>query len=146
MNKDVTKTLLLLVGIAVLLSGCGENAPSRDHFPVLKDQLYKLQVAVVEQNITAIDSLITPEAIRAERNADSLISFVNGASGDFVFARFGDYDIVYTNELGLISCYVMDSTGSRNRPIRLIYHYDNHEWRLDSFEIGSPEAEPEDSL
>ncbi|MDH4158554.1 MAG: hypothetical protein OEW00_14900 [candidate division Zixibacteria bacterium] len=125
--------------LAVLLAivgGCSEKPPSRDHIPALRNVLYRLQVAVREQNRAAIDSLLSNQAVSTRQSSDSLLTFIY-FFGDkyFPFERFGDYDIAYTEDRARIDCYIMDSTGRADRPVTFTFALEHDLWLLKQFEV-----------
>ena len=135
---------LLLFVCFILLStlggGCSEETPSRDHIPVLRQQLYKLQEAVRTKDRVLLDSLLSVQILSNKQNSDSLLSFVfNYNDGYFPFERFGDYVISYTEDKARIDCYVMDSTNTLERPIVLTLVYEHDMWLLKRFERGQPD-------
>lgn len=135
----VRSTLCAIV--LVLLSGCAEKTPTRDHIPLLKRKIYDLQQAVKSKNQAAIDSLLSVKIISRGQSSDSLLTFVYGADGDFGFERFANYDITYTNDRARVDCFVMDSTALTDRPITLFLVYEHDRWLFTSFETGRPESD-----
>ena len=99
-SRDAMRLLLyfLTACVAVLLlsAGCGEETPSRDHIPALKEKVFLLQQAVKGKNRAAIDSLMSPEILSFRQDSDSLLRFVFGPEERFAFRRFGKCDIFYT--------------------------------------------------
>lgn len=124
--------IILLVGM-VLPTGCGKKKINRDYIPILKDNLYKLQMAVKDQNLAQIDSLLSVKVIKKKLSSDSLIRFIYGADYNFGFVQFGNAEIVYTNEKARIDCYLMDSTSSHDRPIVFFLELDHDLWLFTSF-------------
>lgn len=138
------KTRLTLIGLLALfifaLVGCGpEKTPSRDYFPILKEGLNQLQAAVLARDTAAVDSLVIPKLRKDNKGADSLFRYVYGPDNSFAFEKFGDYEIVYTHSKARIDCYVMDSTGSQDRPTTLIYELTKEHWLLKSI---APRTKP----
>jgi len=134
---------LLILGCFIFLltlgGGCGKETPSRDHIPVLRHQLYKLQEAVKAKDRVLLDSLLSVKILSNKQNSDSLLSFVfNYNDSYFPFERFGDYVISYTEDKARIDCYVMDSTNTLERPIVLTLVYEHDLWLLKRFEPGHP--------
>lgn len=127
-------TTLILVFVLLIVSfGCSVKSPKRDNIPLIKKSLLKLQQAVEQKNIAAIDSLLSGKIKKEKGSADSLLSFVYGPNGNFVFKQFGDYEIAYTKDKARIDCFVMDSTKSKNRPIVFYFRFENKLWRLSGF-------------
>ncbi len=126
----------LMAGVLLIISGCPDQTPSRDHIPVLKRQVYRLQEAVKARDRTVIDSLLSPDILSHKQDSDSLIRFVYGPNDDFAFERFGDCEIVYTSDRARVECFVMDSTGHRDRPLELTLIYRHEMWLLSRFEPG----------
>lgn len=135
--------------LAILLSsGCDEQTPSRDHIPVLKQRLVQLQEAVRIRDRTAIDSLLSVKILSHQLDSDSLLRLVYGEEGSFAFVQLALGEINYTNDRARIDCYVVDTSGRRDRPITLTYTHEHDLWLLTRFEIGHAEAvvqEPLDS-
>ena len=125
--------------LAILLSiagGCSEKAPSRDHIPALREVLYKVQVAVKDQNRAAIDSLLSIQTVATGHTSDSLLKFIYFFHDRyFAFERFGNYDIAYTEDRARIDCYIMDSTGTANRPVTFTLAFEHDLWLLKQFEV-----------
>jgi hypothetical protein len=135
--------ICVIVAAVIQLSGCTEKTPSRDHIPLLKERIYSLQEAVKDRNRPAMDSLLSPEILSIDQSSDSLLRFVYGADGQFPFERFGDCEIIYTNNIAHIDCFVMDSTNRTDRPIAFTFTYKHDLWLLKRFEAGRPD---DDSL
>ena len=118
------------------MTGCAEKAPSRDHIPVLKRRVYELQEAIAARNRAAIDSLSSVRILAGAQGSDSLLKFVYGPADEFSFERLGDYEIFYTGDKALIDCYIMDTTGRKDRPMRFTFVYEHDLWLLKGFEPG----------
>jgi len=130
----------ILIALSVMiLAGCDNEPPSRDHMPALQKRLYELQVAVARKDRAAIDSLLSVDILSIGETSDSLLSFVYGPDSDFIFNRFGNYQIFYTDDIARIDCFVMDSLGQSTRPIVLTLVNQHDLWLLKRFEIKSPE-------
>lgn len=137
-TKFTESASILLFAVLVLLTSCGkEKTPSRDHIPIIKERLSKLQDGVKNQNISAIDSLLSVDILKKNQGSDSLLSFVFGPNRDFAFESFGQPVIIYTDEVAQVECFVMDSTHQNNRPVVLKYVYVSDQWLLNGFEINS---------
>ena len=131
--------ILLTVGILiVMIVACGPKTPSRDHIPVLKQRLYELQLAVVDKNRAAIDSLLSVKMLDIKQSSDSLLSFVYGPNGDFAFEQFGNYEIAYTQDKARIDCFVMDTAHAKDRPMTFTLVLDDEMWLFKRFETGLP--------
>lgn len=133
-----------LMACLFLLVGCDAEPPSRNHIPVLKKQLFRLQEAVMAQNRAAIDSLLSVQILSVDQNSDSLLRFTYGDDGSFAFRQFATGGIVYTNETAQIDCFIMDSTQTRDRSMILTFVYEHDQWLLKRFEPGGTET-PSDS-
>jgi len=131
----------LLVGLLILLSCAEEAVPPRDHIPLLKARLFRLQEAVKEQNRAAIDSLLSVQILDNEQNSDSLLVFTYGLNSAFDFRQFGLAEFTYTHDKARIDCFLMDSTQSRERPLVLTYVYEHDQWLLKRFEAGQVAAD-----
>ncbi|RKX28806.1 MAG: hypothetical protein DRP47_03395 [Candidatus Zixiibacteriota bacterium] len=126
-------TIILVVGF-IFIAGCSKETPSRDHIPVLKEQVFQLQEAIKNHSRAAIDSLLSPDILSAGQNSDSLLNFCWGYENDFPFERLGDCEIAYTDKHAIADCFVMDSTNMKDRPVRLIFIYQHDLWLLKRFE------------
>ncbi|MCB2202283.1 hypothetical protein KQH51_05380 [bacterium] len=132
---------LILLGISLavvsLTLTCGEDeTPSRDYYPILKENVYRLQEAVADRDPAAIDSMLTVESLDLNMSSDSLLSFVYGSSGDLPFEAFGDCKIMYTDRKARIDCWIMDSTRSEDRSITFTYVLvQDSTWLLKRFEV-----------
>ncbi len=124
---------MLIVSVSIVI-GCGEKIIDRNYIPILKENLFKLQVAVREQQLAQIDSLMSVKVLDKKQGSDSLIRFIYGENDDFDFVQFGNAEIVYTNEKARIDCYVMDSTKSNDRPIVFFLELQHDLWLFTSFE------------
>ena len=131
----ITCTSLMFVLLLVLM-GCSEKTPSRDHIPNIKERVYLLQEAIKDQNRAAIDSLLSTDILDAGQNSDSLISFCFGTDGSFGFERLGNCVIAYTDNNAEARCFVMDSTGGEDHPVKLMWVQQHDMWLLSRFEIG----------
>ena len=134
--RFILHVLVVLASLALLAAGCSEKTPSRDHIPILKERVYLLQQAVKEKNHAAIDSLSSPKILSYQQDSDSLLRFVYGLDDRFVFERFGNCEIIYTSDKARIDCFVMDSTGRKDRPIVLTFVHKHDLWLLKRFEEG----------
>lgn len=146
MRWKTRSTLIgLLALIILMLAGCGpEQTPSRDNFPVLKEGLNQLQQAVLARDTAAVDSLVIPKLREKNTGADSLFRYVYGPDNSFAFEKFGNYEIVYTHKKARIDCYVMDSSGTEDRPTTLIYDLKDEHWLLKSISVrGKPLHAPD---
>lgn len=145
------RTLPVFTGaiLALLLSsGCDQQTPSRDHIPILKQRLVQLQEAIRVRDRAAIDSLLSVKILSHKQDSDSLLRLVYGEEGSFAFVQLALGEISYTNDRARIDCYVVDTSGRRDRPITLTYTHEHDLWLLKRFEIGRAEAvvhEPLDS-
>ncbi len=126
----------------ILAIGCGTEKVSRNHFPIIKANLYKLQVAVKEKNLAQIDSLLSVKILDKKQSSDSLIKFVYGVDGSFQFRQFGNAEIIHSNNQARIDCYVMDSTGSTERPMVFFLTVEHEMWLFSAFD----EKKESDSL
>ncbi len=117
----------------LIYTGCGEKKINRDYIPMLKGNLYKLQMAVKDKNISQIDSLLSVKVLSKKQSSDSLLRFVYGGDNSFDFVQFGNAEIVYTNKKARIDCYIMDSTSSNDRPVVFFLEYDHDLWLFTSF-------------
>ncbi|MDX9857307.1 MAG: hypothetical protein RBT76_05930 [candidate division Zixibacteria bacterium] len=134
------KRAVLAVAIVALFVACGkETTPSRDHYPVLREKVFRLQQAVAAKNPAAIDSLMSAEVEDLNLGPDSLLSFVYGPSGALAFETFGDCEILYTDKKARIDCWIMDSTHAQDRPVTFTFvSSDDTLWLLKRFEITPP--------
>ena len=131
----ITGTLLIFV-LFLALIGCDKKTPSRDHIPNIKERVYLLQEAIKERNRAAIDSLLSTDILYAGQNSDSLIAFCFGPDGSFGFERLGNCVIAYTENNAEALCFVMDSTGGEEHPIKLMWVHQHDMWLLSRFETG----------
>lgn len=130
------KLIIVTIFLTAIAVGCGERSPKRDHIPLIKNNLLKLQNAVKELNRAAIDSLLSVSILDKNQSSDSLLSFVYGEDFSFVFEQFGMAEIFYTTKQGRIDCYIMDSTRTKERPFVLFIAYEHDKWLFTSFEKG----------
>jgi hypothetical protein len=134
--RSILRGLVVLASLVLLTTGCSEETPSRDHIPILKEKVYLLQQAVKEKNRAAIDSLLSPKILSYQQSSDSLLSFVYGPDDRFAFEQFGNCEIAYTSNRARIDCFVMDSTGRKDRPIVFTFVHKHDLWLLKRFEEG----------
>jgi hypothetical protein len=133
----VAQVALAATLAVLMLISCGKKKnPSRDHYPILHEKLVKLQAAVIDRNRAAIDSLMSTVILDNGQSSDSLLNFVYGADRLLGFTRFGDYQIAYTDHNAQIECFIMDSTGERDRPLVLLYGLNDRLWLLEKFKVG----------
>ncbi len=125
---------------AGLMAGCSTKSPDRNQIPVLRKRLFALQQAVQEQNRAALDSLLSVQILARKQSSDSLLNFVYGADGAFAFRQFELGEIIYTDNKARIDCYVMDTTGRRDRPIVLTLVNEHDMWLLKHFEEAPPDT------
>jgi hypothetical protein len=116
-------------------SGCKEKPPPRNQIPVLKDTLFRLQVAVKDRNRASLDSLLSIEMLRYNQNGDSLIAKAHGNNNAMAFERFGEAVFLYTGDNAQIECWVMDSTSRRDNPIRIHMIREGKRWLVSHYSI-----------
>lgn len=138
MRTILKLSLLILIG---LTTGCSTPVPKRDQIPLLKDRLFRLQVAVESRNRAAIDSLLAPQILDRGQSSDSLLGFVYGPDGNYPFRQFGDANIVYTSDKARIDCRIMDTSGTGGLSITFFMAHQNDLWLITSFERGSEQIE-----
>ena len=139
--KTLIGFIVGLVPVVVLAVGCGQETPSRDHIPLLKQRVYQLQQAVKAKDRTALDSLLSPEILDHEQSSDSLLGFVYGPDDDFDFQQFGGCEYAYTNDKARINCFVTDNSGQKDRPVVFTFIYRHDLWLLKHFEAGEPDQD-----
>jgi len=133
--------ILPLAVFLIALCGCGgEELPSRDQIPVLRQNLFALERGIRTRDRAAVDSLLSVDILDAGQDADSLFRFVYGPNDNFPFYRLGDYNIFYGNELAVINCHIMDSTEQHDRPLKLLYKHDEDLWLLKAFQVGDADS------
>ncbi len=136
MNSRLQNAGLFFTFTAIMLVSCGgEKTPSRDHIPLIKEALSKLQEGVRNHNAMAIDSILSVDILKNQQSSDSLLSFVYEPESHFVFESFGKPVIIYTDQVAQVECYIMDSTHQSHRPIILSFVYSSDLWLLSRFEI-----------
>ncbi len=126
---------LVIMGLLALVLGsaCTEDTPSRENIPVLKERIYVLQEAIRERNRPMLDSLLSSRILTYDQSSDSLLSFCWGPDNSFAFERLGDCEIFYTDDKAFADCFVMDSTGTKERPIHLRFINQGDVWLLERF-------------
>ncbi len=136
------KTLRILFAViisSIIVLGCEEKLPSRDHIPLIKDKIFQLQEAVKLKNRASIDSLLSIQMLKLNQNSDSLLQFVyfGGDSLEaFEFTQFGNCEIFYSKDKARVDCYVMDSTQTQTRPVIFTFILNDNDWLLKRYEIG----------
>ncbi len=136
---------LMVAAILWTLAGCGgDDLPSRDEIPVLRQRVFALEQAIVSGNPVVLDSILSVEILDEKQSSDSLLNFVFGPDRDFPFHRLGGCEIFYTKDLAVVDCFLMDSTETTNRPIKLYFKKFDTLWLLTRF--GTGETESGDSL
>lgn len=137
---------IIVAFISIGLLSCAKETPKRDHIPIIKENLLKLQEGVKSKNLARIDSLLSPRILEKDQSSDSLIRLVYGASADFPFTQFGGAEIVYSNNKGRIDCFIMDSTQQSDRPLVLYLDRADDLWLFTGFRIGGPDDSLEDTI
>jgi len=141
----VIRRFLTGIVTVMMIAGCGEEElPSRDEIPVLRQSVAALEQAIASGNPVVLDSLLSVEMLDLGQSSDSLLGFVFGPERDFPFYRLGDCEIFYTKDLAVVDCFVMDSTETADRPIKLHFKKFNEHWLLRKFEVG--ESKPASDL
>ena len=128
--------IIIMILSLLVLCGCKEEPPDRDHIPLLKQSLYALQEAVKSRNRAAVDSLLSVSILSHEQNSDSLLSYVYGPDRDFAFVQLALGEIVYDRDKARIDCFMVDTTGRKDRPLELTLVYEHDMWLLKRFETG----------
>jgi len=125
-----------------ILVGCGgEDLPSRDEIPILRQRVHAVEQAIASANPAVLDSLLSVEMLDEGQSSDSLLSFVYGPERDFSFYRLGDCSIFYTKNLAVVDCFVMDSTETSDHPIKLHFKKYDDVWLLKKFERGDADRD-----
>lgn len=131
----------LLLSSLLAFACSEEEPPPRHQYPIINARVYELQQAVVQRDRAKIDSLLSTDILDVDQGSDSLLSFVYGPDGDIPFETFGGCQIIQTNDLARVDCYVMDSTQSEDRRISFTYKlYADSVWLLKRFD-PTPEDE-----
>lgn len=128
--------------MAMAAAGCREKSPSRDYIPVIKQRIYVVQEAIKSRGRNAIDSLLTSEYANSG-GADSLVQFANGTEPGFVFARFANTEIYYTNDKARVDCIIVGENNQRLRSATLTFERLKDQWLLKQI---SPGARPIESI
>ena len=104
MIKPYTNYQLFFTSIILAcLLGCAEQStPSRDHIPIIKEQLSYLQNGVLSQNSAVIDSVLSVKILDIGQSSDSLLKFIYGTDDRFAFEFFGEPVIIYTDNLAMV--------------------------------------------
>ncbi|MEA3297212.1 MAG: hypothetical protein U9R56_05050 [candidate division Zixibacteria bacterium] len=134
--RQMCAVIAVMILSFLMLSGCGEETPDRDDIPLLKKSLFSLQEAVKSRNRAAIDSLLSVSILSYEQSSDSLLSFVYGPDRSFVFIQLALGEIVYNKDKARIDCFVVDTSGRKNRPLVLTLINEHDRWLLKRFEAG----------
>lgn len=135
MTLYAKRQIFLMAVMLACLPGCAEQStPSRNHIPLIKEKLSYLQNGVLTRNRAAIDSVLSVKILDIGQSSDSLLKFIYGADNSFEFELFGEPVIIYTDQAAMIECYLMDSARTKNRPMNLLFSYDNEIWLLSRFE------------
>lgn len=130
------KRILALMAVLVMAGCGGDDLPSRDEIPIIRKRVAALEEAIAAADPARLDSLLSVEILDENQDSDSLLSFVYGPEGEFPFYRLGGCEIFYTKELAVVDCYVMDSTESTARPIKLFFTKAQDVWLLKRFKPG----------
>ena len=143
MIRTLNRTMPILLLVAAIMSCGKENTPSRDHIPLIKAQLARLQDSVKNKSAASIDSVLSINILKNKQSSDSLLNFVYGAGGQFGFETFGQPVIIYTDKVAKIEAYISDSTNQTDRPVIFSFIFDDGQWLLHKFE---PDTSKRDSL
>jgi hypothetical protein len=139
------KVLPITIFCVSVLVSCGEEkTPSRDHIPLIKESIARLQKGVIDRNPAALDSLMSVDILKYKQSSDSLLKFIHGPNDEYGFNSFSQADIVYTDEIAKVECLLKGSDTAILRPITLTFVYDHDMWLLSRFEIDTTRGE--DSL
>lgn len=131
----------IIVMAALVLSGCGsQELPSRDQIPILRQRVYALEEGIRTRSRAGIDSLLSTDILDVKESSDSLLKFVYGSDERFPFKRLGDHTIFFSKDIGVVDCFIMDSTENHDRPLRLKYKLDGKLWLLTEFQPGHPDS------
>jgi hypothetical protein len=143
MPRNISRVLLPCIAVLIGVAGCKEKSPPRNQIPVLKETLYRLQVAVKEHNRAALDSLLSVKMLEYNQNGDSLIGIAHGRDRTFPFETFGGAVFLYTGDNAQIECFVMDSTSKRDQPIRIHMIREGKGWLMSHYSF--PDSVGKDS-
>ena len=127
---------VILAAVALIFCG-GEMTPSRDHIPLIKEQLSRLQEGVKNKSAASIDSVLSLNILKNQQSSDSLLKFVYAAEGLLGFESFGQPIIIYTDEVAKVEAYLMDSTHRTDRPVIFTFGFDDDQWLLNKFEADT---------
>jgi len=124
-----------------LLIGCDEQKPpSRDQIPVLRQRLFDLGQAIAARSAPALDSMMSVDILDYGLSSDSLLRFIYGPQFDNPFMSLGDYRILYNDNIAVIECYAMDTSGQAGQPVKLLFKSEDDIWLLTKFESFNPDS------
>jgi len=128
----------VLLAVALGLTGCQKEKkpPELNQFRILKTRLNAVQQAVKSGRHQAIDSLLISGLRDEPEGAESLLSFVQGDSPEFMLESFADYDIFYTHTKARIDCYLANADNSVRRPATFTFELVDSLWLLKRWEPG----------
>ena len=129
-------SLAILGGTIIVLTGCDKTSPGHDQAPIIREQIGKLYTALHEQNLTALDSLVSGDLTDDGLSLDSLVSFVWGRQGEKRFDHFGPSEIIYNKKKARVDCSLVDSSGNSYLNVTWTLVNENETWLLKRFETG----------
>ncbi len=137
MRKRISTFWPVFLLSTILISCSKEKTPSRDHIPLIKEQLSRLQEGVKNKNTSLIDSVLSVNILKNQQSSDSLLKFVYGPEGHYVFESFGEPVIIYTDEVAKVEAYIRDNTHQTNRPVIFLFIFDDDRWLLSKFDADT---------
>lgn len=131
--KALLKSGLLLAVIFALLS-CAEKNPPRDEIPLIKDLLGKIDRAVRDRNAAQIDSLMIADALKLGYNSETVLKDVYPEDTS-TFYTFGRREFFYTEDKGVVNCFIMADSADSGRPVEMTLVKANDHWYLKRFDL-----------
>jgi len=122
--------IVLSLGLVV---GCGEDVPSRDEIPAIKDMLGKLERAVKSKSPAVIDSLIVAEAYDMGYHSTRIMEDVY--RDDTTFFAFGRKNFFYTEKKAVVECMIMADSTDQGRPVEMTLVKKHKKWYLKRFDL-----------
>lgn len=130
---------VLIFGIfAVILMPlfyCGEENPSRDEIPVIRELLGKFEAGVRDRNVAVLDSLIAVEALELGYTSEKILSDIYSVSDSNTFYKFGSREFFYTKNKGAVHCTVLPDSTDPGEPAEITVVKKGEDWLIKRFDL-----------
>ncbi len=121
--------------ILIPLFYCGEESPSRDEIPLIRELLGKFEAAVRDRNVAAMDSLIAVDAVELGYSSEKILSDIYSVSDSNTFYKFGSREFFYTRKKGSVHCMILSDSTDSGHPAEITVIKKGEDWFVKRFDL-----------